>query len=257
METASTLDRATLDALRESIAGVLAEQCGSTELHAFIDGKNALDKMLWAQAGQLGWLGLGIPEQFGGLGMGAQGLAILHGELGRQSSPGPYIATMSAAQTIVETGGQAICQTWLPRLASGDISAAVPAILDARPDPHWRPRFWHIALPGCRRRGIRSCSHRRWLGDRRHGQSRGDRGTDVGPDARRDRRPPEGRDARRNSARCGGDPRGADTSHGARRRCRQRRRCPFHYRTHHCLHEDARAIWSADRGIPGTETPRR
>src|SRR3984957_15821086 len=132
METASTLDRATLDALRESVAGVLAEQCGSTELHAFIDGKNTLDKMLWAQAGQLGWLGLGIPEQFGGLGMGAQGLAILHGELGRQSSPGPYIATLSAAQTIVETGGEAICQTWLPRLASGDISAAVPAILDER-----------------------------------------------------------------------------------------------------------------------------
>jgi hypothetical protein len=66
------------------------------------------------------------------LGMGAEGLAILHGELGWQSSPGPYIATLSAAQTIVETGGQAICQTWLPRLASGDISAAVPATLDAR-----------------------------------------------------------------------------------------------------------------------------
>jgi hypothetical protein len=53
METASTLDQATLDALRESVASVLAEQCGSTELHAFIDGKNALDKMLWTQAEQL------------------------------------------------------------------------------------------------------------------------------------------------------------------------------------------------------------
>jgi hypothetical protein len=53
METASTLDQATLDALQESVASVLAEQCGSTELHAFIDGKNALDKSLWAQAGQL------------------------------------------------------------------------------------------------------------------------------------------------------------------------------------------------------------
>ncbi len=46
METTSTLDQATLDALRESVASVLAEQCGSTELHAFIDGKNALDKSL-------------------------------------------------------------------------------------------------------------------------------------------------------------------------------------------------------------------
>ena len=131
METTGTLDQPTLDALQESVAGVLAEQCGSAELHAFIDGKNALDKMLWAQAGKLGWLGFGIPEQFGGLGMGAQGLAILHGELGWQSAPGPYIATLSA-QTIVETGGEAIRQTWLPRLASGDINAAVPATLDVR-----------------------------------------------------------------------------------------------------------------------------
>jgi alkylation response protein AidB-like acyl-CoA dehydrogenase len=130
--TASTLDQATLDALRESVAGVLTEQCGSTELHAFIDGKNALDRLLWDQAGCLGWLGLGIPEQFGGLGMGAPGLAILHGELGRQSAPGPYIATLSAAQTIVETGGDDIRQRWLPRLASGEISAAVPAALDGR-----------------------------------------------------------------------------------------------------------------------------
>ena len=132
METASTLDQATLDALRESVASVLAEQCDSTELHAFIDGKNALDKMLWAQAGQLGWLGLGIPEQFGGLGMGAEGLVILHCELGRQTAPGPYIATLSAAQAIVETGDEAIRQTWLPRLASGAVSAAVPATVNVR-----------------------------------------------------------------------------------------------------------------------------
>jgi hypothetical protein len=44
----TALDQSTLDALQESVAGVLAEQCGSTELHAFIDGKNALDKVLWA-----------------------------------------------------------------------------------------------------------------------------------------------------------------------------------------------------------------
>jgi len=132
METAGTLDQATLDALRESVTGVLAEQCNSTALHAFIDGKNTLDKALWAQAASLGWLGFGIPEQFGGLGMGAQGLAILHGELGRQAAPGPYIATLSAAQAIVETGGEAIGQAWLPRVSSGEVSAAVPATLDAR-----------------------------------------------------------------------------------------------------------------------------
>jgi alkylation response protein AidB-like acyl-CoA dehydrogenase len=127
IETAGTLDQATLDALREGVAGVLAERSGSTELHAFIDGKNALDRDLWSQAASLGWLGFGIPEQYGGVGMGAQGLAILHTELGRQAAPGPYIPTLSAAQTITERGTDTVRKAWLPRIASGEISLAVPA----------------------------------------------------------------------------------------------------------------------------------
>ena len=133
IEAADTPDQATLDALREGVAAVLAERSSSTDLHAFIDGKNTLDAALWAEAGKLGWLGVGIPEQHGGLGMGAQGLAILHGELGRQAAPGPFIATLSAAQAIVEAGDAATCARWLSRLAAGEISAAVPANLDTRP----------------------------------------------------------------------------------------------------------------------------
>jgi alkylation response protein AidB-like acyl-CoA dehydrogenase len=132
-EAAGAADQATLDALRESVAGVLAEQCASTALHAFIDGRNELDRALWAQAGALGWLGFGIPEQFGGLGLGFSGLAILHTELGRQAAPGPFIATLSAAQALVESGDDAARRTWLPRLAAGEISAAVPASLDVTP----------------------------------------------------------------------------------------------------------------------------
>jgi len=131
IDTAGPLDQATLDALREGVAGVLAEQSGSTDLHAFIDGKNSLDRALWAQAASLGWLGFGIPEQYGGLGLGHQGLAILHTELGRQAAPGPYIATLSAAQAIAETGTKAARTAWLPRIASGEINAAVPAAAGA------------------------------------------------------------------------------------------------------------------------------
>jgi alkylation response protein AidB-like acyl-CoA dehydrogenase len=130
-ETADALDQATLDALRESVAGVLAEQSGGTAVHAFIDGKNSLDRELWSRAAALGWLGVGIPEQYGGLGLGCRGLAILHTELGRQAAPGPYIATLSAAQAIVETGGETARTTWLPRIAAGEISAAIPATVPA------------------------------------------------------------------------------------------------------------------------------
>jgi alkylation response protein AidB-like acyl-CoA dehydrogenase len=129
-ETAGAPDQATLDALREGVAGVLAEQSDSLAVHAFIDGKNSLDRELWSQAASLGWLGFGIPEQYGGLGLGAGGLAILHAEIGRQAAPGPYIATLSAAQAIAEGGDDKTRQAWLPRIASGEISAAVPAAWD-------------------------------------------------------------------------------------------------------------------------------
>src|SRR3954447_9373376 len=126
-ETAGPLDQATLEALRDGVAGVLAEQSSSTAVHAFIDGKRPLDRELWSQAASLGWLGFGIPEEYGGLGLGARGLAILHTELGRHAAPGPYIATLSAAQAIADGGNEATRQTWLPRIAAGEISAAVPA----------------------------------------------------------------------------------------------------------------------------------
>lgn len=131
IEPTDSADQATLDALREGVAGVLAEQSGSTALHAFIDGKNSLDRELWAQAASLGWSGFGIPEQYGGLGLGCHGLAIMHTELGRQAAPGPYIATLSAAQAIVETGTEAARTAWLPRIAAGEVSAAVPAAIGA------------------------------------------------------------------------------------------------------------------------------
>ncbi|MEA2775334.1 MAG: hypothetical protein QOF90_740 [Acetobacteraceae bacterium] len=134
IETIGSLDQATLDALREGFAGVLAEQSGSLAVHGFIDGKNSLDRELWSQAASLGWLGFGIPEQYGGLGLGCHGLAILHNELGRQAAPGPYIPTLSAAQAIVEHGSEAVRTAWLPRIASGEVSAAVPATIPAPSD---------------------------------------------------------------------------------------------------------------------------
>ena len=137
IEMTGSLDQATLDALREGVAGVLSEKSDSLAVHAFIDGKNSLDRELWCQAASLGWLGFGIPEQYGGLGLGFRGLAILHNELGRQAAPGPYIPTLSAAQVIMEHGSEAARTAWLPRIVSGEVNAAVPAStpipLDAPP----------------------------------------------------------------------------------------------------------------------------
>lgn len=130
-DPASPLDQETLDALREGVAAVLAEHCDSTALHAFIDGKRPLEQELWSRAAALGWFGFAIPEAYGGLGLGPQGLAILHTELGRHAVPGAYIPTLTAAQTIVERATDATQAAWLPRLAAGEVSIAIPATPNA------------------------------------------------------------------------------------------------------------------------------
>lgn len=123
-------DDADLKTIQESIASVLAEECGSLAVHAYIDGKTGLVEALEEQARALGWLAIGLPEALGGFGLGARGLSLLHLELGRVIAPGSFLPTSVAAQAMAEAGLTQGGGDWLPRLASGELSAAIPATVD-------------------------------------------------------------------------------------------------------------------------------
>src|SRR5260370_38504663 len=43
----------------------------------------------WAEMGKLGWLGLHLPEKYGGSGFGLPALGVVVGGLGRGGAPGP------------------------------------------------------------------------------------------------------------------------------------------------------------------------
>jgi hypothetical protein len=103
------------------------EQSSSTAVHAFIDGKNSRDRELWSPAASLGWLGSAFRSSTAGSDWAPTISPSCTPRLGRQAAPGPYISTLSAAQAIVESGTDAARNTWLPRIAFGGISAAVPA----------------------------------------------------------------------------------------------------------------------------------
>jgi alkylation response protein AidB-like acyl-CoA dehydrogenase len=116
-----------LESLRESVAKVLARECDSRAVHDFIDGKSALDQALWSRAAEQGWLAASLPEEWGGLGLGAQGLAVVHMELGRRTAPGPFVPTLCVAQWLAESGDEGAKAQFLPALAAGELKAAVPA----------------------------------------------------------------------------------------------------------------------------------
>jgi alkylation response protein AidB-like acyl-CoA dehydrogenase len=92
----------------------------------------------WPALGKLGWLGLHLPERYGGEGYGLPELAVVLGELGRAVAPGPFLPTVLASAVLAEAGTERQREQLLPGLAGGSRSGAVGL---GAPDPE---RGWLV-----------------------------------------------------------------------------------------------------------------
>ena len=88
------------------------------EARKVMEGSEGLDRALYAQLGELGYLGLSLPESEGGSGFGAIGLcAVLH-EAGRVAFPGPFLDLLLAAEALRRCG-EGVASRWLGDLVAG------------------------------------------------------------------------------------------------------------------------------------------
>lgn len=113
-----------LAVLREAIRDVLNTQADRTAIRKFIDSAASMDAALWAQAAQLGWFGLNVPEDEGGLGLGVSALLVLFEELGRAVSPLPSLGMILATEALIRGGNTDQRALYLPGLVAGDLPAA-------------------------------------------------------------------------------------------------------------------------------------
>jgi len=74
---------------------------------------------LWKQMAELGWLGMSIPEQYGGQGLPITYLGLILQEAGRVMAPVPLHSTMVAALTIATEGSDQQKQDILPAVSDG------------------------------------------------------------------------------------------------------------------------------------------
>ena len=79
---------------------------------------------LWQQLADLGWLGLAIPQEFGGQGLPLTYLGMVLEEVGRVLAPVPLHSTMVAALTIADAGSETQRRQILPAVASGGMVLA-------------------------------------------------------------------------------------------------------------------------------------
>ena len=107
------------DLLRAEVRKLLDARCPLGEVRKLMETPAGYSAELWSELAQLGWLGLTIPEGFGGAGLGWVDLVVLLQETGRSLFPSPLVSTTLAAAAILESGSEEQKQRWLPSLADG------------------------------------------------------------------------------------------------------------------------------------------
>lgn len=76
---------------------------------------------MWRQFADMGWLGMLVPEKFGGMGMDLLDTVVLIREMGRHICPSPFLSTgVLAADVIAQTGTRAQKAELLPQIVSGE-----------------------------------------------------------------------------------------------------------------------------------------
>ena len=105
--------------LRSEVRKFLDEQCPIAEVRRIAETPEGYSEVLWKQLAELGWLGLTLPEEYGGAGLDWVDLLVLLEETGRTLFPSPLLATTLAASAVLSEGDAAQRSRWLPALADG------------------------------------------------------------------------------------------------------------------------------------------
>lgn len=107
--------------LRDMVRGVCAELAPLSVVRALEDDPTGYPQDFWRKLGELGILGILLPEAHGGAGQTLLEAAIVYDEFGRSLSPSPHFASCIVGAGVLLAAGSADQQSlWLPRISSGD-----------------------------------------------------------------------------------------------------------------------------------------
>jgi len=110
-------------ALRDVARDLFAKQSPPSLIRERWKGNR--DEKLWRALAEVGLLGITIPEQFGGAGGDETDAVLVLEEAGRAALPEPFAETLLAARLIQLNSSDVLRESWLPRIANGDVLATV------------------------------------------------------------------------------------------------------------------------------------
>jgi alkylation response protein AidB-like acyl-CoA dehydrogenase len=111
--------------IASSALDFLSSRCSFDAVRQWMESETGYDADLWREIGELGWLGTGIAEEFGGSGMGVTEQVALIESMGRHVFGSPFLANTLAAELLIHAGSEEQKRRWLPGLASGQTIGCV------------------------------------------------------------------------------------------------------------------------------------
>ncbi|MES3090165.1 acyl-CoA dehydrogenase [Sphingomonas aerolata] len=111
--------------LQDTIRDFVAEHAPVSHMRALRDAEDAtgFSRDLWKQFAEMGFTGILIGEDQGGLGLGHVEAGVVLEQIGRNLSPSPFLTTAVAAVEALKGTGQA--ERWFPGIIAGETVAAL------------------------------------------------------------------------------------------------------------------------------------
>jgi len=110
---------------RDSARAFLAERMPTTRLRQLLETDTGFDREVWKGIAALGWTGVLVPEEHGGLGLGFLDLALPLEESGGALLPAPLVETAVMTPVALRAASPSQRARWLPGIAGGDLLATV------------------------------------------------------------------------------------------------------------------------------------
>jgi alkylation response protein AidB-like acyl-CoA dehydrogenase len=127
----------TQEMFKKVAADFVKAEVPAHQMTQWYKNKETFRPALVRKAADLGWLGMLLPEPYGGAEVSYTDCAVVFEELGRGPVPGPFFSSgVLAAQIIFEACTEEQKQKLLPPVCKGE-SIVVPALVDKA--AHWGP----------------------------------------------------------------------------------------------------------------------
>jgi alkylation response protein AidB-like acyl-CoA dehydrogenase len=108
--------------LKKSARDFLSAECPKSLIRQIEESELGYSPELWKKMAGLGWMGLAMPEKYGGAGLSLLDLAVLFEEFGRAAMTEPMFSTIAlGALPILAWGTEEQKKTSLPRIATGEL----------------------------------------------------------------------------------------------------------------------------------------